>query len=292
MSDELVVGIATFGRPDILKNIVNELANQSRQPDRIVICPASEKDLPEIGFDLPTTTVQIVQGGRGLTRQRNAILNAVDSANILVFFDDDFLASPHYLASCEALFYDRPDVVVATGWVVADGVHGPGLTFEEGRSQLERAPIRRRVISDTYGAYGCNMAFRMSPIRQYKFHFDENLPLYGWQEDIDFSRTLAPFGRIVHYSGMVGVHLGHKSGRTSGLRTGYSQIANAWYLIRKGSLSTKFAGSLAFRNLSSNILRSFAPEPWVDRRGRLLGNFLALLDILRGRSDPNRILKL
>jgi hypothetical protein len=46
------------------------------------------------------------------------------------------------------------------------------------------------------------------------------------------------------------------------------------------------------RNLVANAVRSLRPEPWVDRRGRLRGNVLAVADLVRGRLDPRRVLLL
>jgi hypothetical protein len=43
-----------------------------------------------------------------------------------------------------------------------------------------------------------------------------------------------------------------------------------------------------FRNLSSNFGRAARPEPFIDRRGRLRGNLLALADVFRGRLEPER----
>jgi hypothetical protein len=136
------------------------------------------------------------------------------------------------------------------------------------------------------------MAFRLKPVIEHGILFDENLPLYGWQEDIDFSLRVMPYGRIVKSESLCGVHLGIKLGRTSGVRFGYSQIANPVYLIRKGSMSWRHANKLMWRNIAANIARSFFPEPWVDRKGRLKGNLLALIDIARGRDSPGRILQL
>jgi hypothetical protein len=96
----------------------------------------------------------------------------------------------------------------------------------------------------------------------------------------------------VNSAALRGVHLGIKLGRTSGVRFGYSQIANPVYLIRKGSMSWRHANKLMWRNIAANVARSFFPEPWVDRKGRLKGNVLALMDIIRGRSSPGRILQL
>jgi hypothetical protein len=41
-----------------------------------------------------------------------------------------------------------------------------------------------------------------------------------------------------------------------------------------------------------NVVRAGWPEAYVDRRGRLHGNVLALRDLLTGRMAPERILEL
>ena len=52
------------------------------------------------------------------------------------------------------------------------------------------------------------------------------------------------------------------------------------------------ARKLISRNIAANLARSFYPEPWIDRHGRLKGNLLALMDLLRGTASPARILQL
>jgi hypothetical protein len=42
----------------------------------------------------------------------------------------------------------------------------------------------------------------------------------------------------------------------------------------------------------ANLARSLYPEPWVDRKGRLKGNAMALMDLVIGRISPRRILQL
>mgnify|MGYP000606119618 CR=1 FL=1 len=66
--------------------------------------------------------------------------------------------------------------------------------------------------------------------------FDERLPLYGWLEDLDYCRRMSPYGRIQRSSMLVGVHMGVKGGRQSGVRLGYSQVANPIYFVIKGSM--------------------------------------------------------
>jgi GT2 family glycosyltransferase len=291
----IVVGIATSGRREVLARNVSALASQTRLPDRILICPVKPGDVDEIALRKFPKPTLVVSGPVGLPAQRNRILAECKTDDIIVFFDDDFLADDRYFEHLEALFVSHPDIVAVTGSLIADGARGPGLSLEEGLALLAAHRASSGLGDDLieyYGTYGCNMAFRLKPVIEHDILFDENLPLYGWQEDIDFSLRVRPYGRIVKSAGLCGVHLGIKLGRTSGVRFGYSQIANPVYLIRKGSMSWRHANKLMWRNIAANIARSFFPEPWIDRRGRLRGNMLALVDIVRGRSSPARILQL
>jgi GT2 family glycosyltransferase len=291
----IVVGIATSGRRELLSQTISILAEQTRMPDCLVICPVAAEDVDDLSLKtFPGPTV-IVSGPIGLPAQRNRILANVMEADIIVFFDDDYFADAHYIENLEKIFLARPDVVAATGFLLADGAQGPGFSAEQGLQIIRSAPGLVSSLSELINwesTYGCNMSFRLKSIIDHGLLFDESLPLYGWQEDIDFSRRVLPYGRIV-LSGMLrGVHLGIKLGRTSGVRFGYSQIANPIYLVRKGSMPWRYANQLMWRNIAANLTRSLYPEPWIDRRGRLKGNLLALVDMVRGRISPGRILQL
>jgi hypothetical protein len=45
-----------------------------------------------------------------------------------------------------------------------------------------------------------------------------------------------------------------------------------------------------FALLLKKIVRLPKPEPWADRRGRVLGNMLGFCDLVRRRLHPRRIL--
>lgn len=292
---KITVGIATAGRREQLKLTLVQLARQSRLPDRVVVCPASHEDYDEKARASLPFPVVVVRGARGLPAQRNCILAACADAEAVVFFDDDFYPAPSYLAEAELLLSRRPEVAILTGRVFADGAAGPGIGHEEALRLLESLPPPPPTGSEcreTYGGYGCNMAVRMALVRAHGIRFDENLPLYGWLEDIDFSRSVAPYGRIVRNDSLCGVHLGTKRGRTSGLKFGYSQIANPIYLVRKGTMAPSYAFRHVARNVARNIARALVPEPWIDRRGRLKGNAVAIGHLVCGRLDPRKILLL
>jgi glycosyl transferase family 2 len=291
----MVVGIATAGRPEILGEAIKFLAHQSRLPDRLLICPMAPPDVDEVALEYFPAPSFVLDRANGLTAQRNKILSEVGNADVIIFFDDDFFAHFDYLSNVEKLFLTCPDVVAATGTLFADGAVGPGLNAEEGSRIVRTHSIKEsddEQIIEYYGTYGCNMAFRVDPIRLNNIIFDENLPLYSWMEDVDFSHQMSHYGRIVKSKNLRGVHLGIKLGRTSGVRFGYSQIANPIYLTRKGTMSRKHARTIISRNVGANLIRSLYPERWIDRRGRLKGNVLAVIDLAVGRLSPHRILQL
>lgn len=287
----IAVGIATTGRRPILHSVVPHLLNQTRPADSIVICAADPEDVDADAMSAQLSNARIVFAERGLCRQRNRILGSVEDADILLFLDDDFLLAPNYLEETVRIFRGYPDVVLSTGTVDADGILGPGIPLEDGLRLIRThsTPRSDGCEKPVYSGYGCNMAVRLSTVRGYGLRFDENLPLYGWLEDVDFSRQLARYGRIVTSERLHGVHLGTKSGRTSGLRLGYSQIANPVYLMGKKTMSPRHAAPQIMRNLVANAVKFVWPEPWVDRRGRFLGNMRAVVDLVRGRLSPQNV---
>ena len=290
---KIAIAIATAGRREVLCDTIRFLTRQSRPADELLICPARPDDLDPAcleGFPCP---VRVITGPIGSSAQRNVLIESSD-ADVMVFFDDDFLPAEDFLQETERLFAQCTDVVVATGKVLADGILGPGLTHGEGERLLLEGDqdVAPPSLSPTYNGYGCNMAVRLAPVRQHGARFDERLPLYGWLEDVDFSRQLAPHGRIVRATTLKGVHLGTKrSGRSRGKPLGYSQVANRIYIMRKGHMSAGQALEGAPKNIVANLVRSARPEPWIDRRGRLAGNALAVWDWVRGRVDPERIVR-
>jgi hypothetical protein len=290
---KIFIGIATIGRPDVLNATLAMVSRQTRPPDCVFIAPTSQADLA--GINLADFGFRQVPASRGSCAQRNAILGQVAQGDVqdavIVFFDDDFFPCGGYLAAVERAFVEEPDIVMTTGTSIADGIKGPGLSVEVGKKLVEQAEANAVVCFGRvpiYNGYGCNMALRVGPVRDGVL-FDERLPQYGWLEDVDLSRRLVPYGRIVKLSDARGVHLGSKSGRTTGVRLGYSQIVNPIYLVRKGTLSPRRAWSHMWRNVATNFARSFKPEPYIDRRGRLRGNILGLVDAFRGEEKPERI---
>jgi len=286
------VAIATTGRPDVLCKVVDRFKHQTRLPDGIVVVGASPDDIAGVeALDMPPEHA-VVSPKKGLCCQRNVALSLLrGKSDAVVFFDDDFVVAHDFLEKLEGLFVADPKLVGLTGWLIADGAQTGALSYEEAEAMLDAgAPRPDKPDEKTSWLYGCNMAFRMSACED--LSFDENLPLYGWQEDVDFTEQLARRGHMLRTNAITGIHMGTRGGRTSGLKLGYSQVANIVYLRRKGTIGAAHGWTLMAKNVVANLAKSIRPEPLIDRRGRLKGNMRAFGDMLRGRADPLRILDL
>jgi hypothetical protein len=283
----IAIGIASAGRPLVLRQTVDHLMMLAFPAARIIICVPELSDASESG-SLPGC--EVILSPRGLTTQRNNILRAAAGSQVLLFLDDDFLPAPDFLRHIERAFTADPDLVIATGRVLADGILTGGLSVSYALEQLNAADQPDDRITDVYNAYGCNMAVRLEPILRHKLSFDEQLPLYGWLEDVDFSRSIARHGRSALVWGARGVHLGVKSGRQSGLKLGYSQVVNPLYLASKGTMAPSRAIAQLGRNILANLRGFIMRDKSIDRPGRLLGNLRAIGDLLTLRASPMRIL--
>jgi len=280
------VVFATRGRPSVVEKTVRHLLKtQTVKPDDVVVSCVEPDDAGGLA-DLDS--VRVITGPAGLPAQRNTALSSLKpDTDIVVFFDDDFIAQRDWLLIAVQTFQDEKQVAGFTGRVLADGIKGPGISHDEAVRLLETDQERDTSWNAAYSPYGCNMAFRMSAISGVRF--DERLVLYGWLEDRDFGASIARRGgQLVKFNLAAGVHMGTKSGRVSGLKLGYSQIINPVYMLKKGTMSLREAAGQIFRNVASNLALSVRPEPFIDRRGRVKGNLVAVRDLLCGRLEPER----
>ena len=221
---------------------LQQMPKQTRPPDFVLVAASGPNDVASGWADL---RYGLIYAEKGLTTQRNALLTAASKADIIIFFDDDFLPHPTYIEEVEKAHLNDDDIAMTTGFVMLDGIIGPGIAYDFALRRLQNShkgttDAQRLQSSRTiYNAYGCNMSVNAALARRHGVSFDVRLPLYGWQEDVDFSRRMARYGKIVQIPAARGIHLGVKKGRVTGVRFGYSQIANPLYLFRKGTINLK-----------------------------------------------------
>jgi len=290
--------ICSVGRPQVLHGTVLALSRQTVLPMAIIVSPCEACNVLPETLRLPGVT--IVEGEKGLTKQRNAGLSETPSAaEYVLFLDDDAELAPNYLASMERLFDMRADVAAASAHIVIDGLQeGYLLTREEAIAAIAGHPLDPRIES-AEGISGCNIFVRREIAE--KVRFDERLPLSGWLEDFDFSIRSRPHGKVVWNLETCVAHLGmQRASRECGFQVGYAHIANAYYLWQKGVISSfgklvtafwlptlrrTFLGLLRRRFSRNSVWRTAFDHP-----GRLAGNAQALLDVARHRLKPERLL--
>lgn len=289
---KVAVIVASLGRPQNVAALLEALAHQTLLPVQVVLSMESAADAPPERDDYPFTVTQVF-GPRGMTVQRNRGLdNLADDVDVAIFYDDDFVPSKFAIAGLSRFFSAHPEIAGATGKLLRDGILGAGISPQAALAEVQAAdaqgdPARTDILAHRPSLYGCNMAYRMSMIAGLRF--DEELPLYSWLEDVDFGGQIRH--PLAYTNAFTGVHCGEKRGREkSGKRLGYSQMCNPVYLWRKGTADGAIMRKQMLRNFLANHAKMFRPEPWIDRKGRVAGNWLALFDLLRGRAHPRRIL--
>ena len=298
-----LVVVATRGRPLETKRLLTELSRQDSLPLHVVVVGTTTTDLPILEERMPYQVSLILSEKAGLTAQRNRGVEELRRSSLVggiprcvVFFDDDFRPDGSWLRLASEAFQHDPDLAGLTGQVLADGINCDAIGEAEAAAILAgEVPSRRHWSSGTTSRtveslYGCNMAVTSAVAAVCRF--DEALPLYGWQEDCDFTGQVRRLGQTRIVPECQGVHLGVKSARTSGLRLGYSQIANPIRIYQRKNMTRLRLVRFLSRALVANTIRTLSGRQTVDYRGRLNGNTLALLDLMRGDCSPGRILDL
>jgi GT2 family glycosyltransferase len=188
---------------------------------------------------------------RGLTRQRNAGLDAA-LGDVVLFLDDDARVHPDTLTKVVAAYAD-PDVVGVTGHV-----HEPASNRVGGKSSRLRGALPGGGREGTFTRFGyprrltdetatCDVAFMQGAFMSARHdlarrvRFDEQLPGYALAEDEDFSCRLARAGRIRYLGDAVVDHDNGGFGGRDRRRFGHDVVAHRRYLFRKNFPQTPLA---------------------------------------------------
>jgi succinoglycan biosynthesis transport protein ExoP len=285
------VVICSANRPQVLAGTIDSiLRGQLVQPYEIVVSVFNQRHVAEQTVALPGVRV-VLSCVQGTCAQRNVAAKSVRTAYTL-FLDDDVELAPNFIQSMESLLGREKKAIAATGVLVVDGAPGDkGLDRTLARS-FAYSYTRKEPNYDH--KEGQNLYVRTKVFR--KVLFDENLPLYGWLEDLDFATNCLRYGRIIMNTETCFAHLATPSGRTSGLRFGYSQIVNPFYLWRKNGRPglTQVILRHWLLYIAYNCRRAVIkmPSDRNDRTGRFRGNMIALSHVLTGKIDPSHITQL
>ncbi len=231
-----------------------------------------------------------VFGHKGSCAQRNAALDAIENAPpVVFFFDDDVEVEERYVQNMLELYEEDSQVALANGTNLGLGAPPGTLTLEHAKALIRSNlhMVDTASVEPARTGLGSRMSCRGSLLGRVRF--DERLPLYGYQEDFDFSMECAQYGKLVLNNRCLMVHMETTSGRMGSRRRGYSEVVNPIYIWSKGrgvKLKRILAGSI--KRTLKNIIRCTHS----DGRRRFAGNMIGWAMILRGKLEPEYITEL
>ena len=202
--DELTVSavICTRNRPVDLRRTLESLSWQETPCAEILVIDDSDPERPRRdradlrsgrrrreGVDQETVP--------GLTASRNLAIERV-TGDITIYFDDDVILRPNYMTEIVAAFEQDPELAGAGGSIDDDHVYGwrplRALAMIPGRATGRVYPSGwstpgspRRSSRSVEHLIGCNMAYRTSILRRYRFN-SEFLG-YALGEDLEMSHA-------------------------------------------------------------------------------------------------------
>jgi GT2 family glycosyltransferase len=294
----LGVVIASTNRPEILKDTLFSLSSRQTLPEMVVVSVAKDGDCDEELDKLNVSILVVTCELASLPAQRNRGVSALPShIDVVVFLDDDMEIHDQCMEEVKAIFDRNLELAAFSGCILANG----SISRQDARGILNGhtipvgMPDYGMLPNDWPGLYGCCMCVRRALVD--KEPFDENLPLYAIGEDAEIGFRLRKFGKIGGSARCPVVHLASPSGRVSEVGVGYAQIINFIYFIKKRIGFPFFA--TVWRHLviipATNLLYSLFPsiekKKNIDRKGRLLGNFFAIRDLLFLKLNPDRLKK-
>ncbi len=274
------VVMATRNRPEAVRLSLPLILGQSHPPRRVVLVDSSDDPAPIEAIAGAAARagapVDLHRSAPGLTRQRNLGLAALDaagdSAEIVLFPDDDSLLYPDAAAKMMAVYARGPEVAAVGAAEAAappGGVDLAGSYAAPARGRLAAAALRARkrivrgaAAANPFLAVGARLnavhprpgwlaeeravpvayltGFRMSFRRAALAGapglapgFDEALERYAWFEDVDASFAAMRHGLVLGAEGALIHHHRFPGRRGDGRAIGLWAMLNRAYVVMK-----------------------------------------------------------
>ena len=305
------VCVCTYRRPEALRRLLESVAGQAEQPAEIIVVDGSPDDETARmieGFGgrngaAPLRYVQVADADRGLTRQRNIALAAVQTP-LAAFFDDDVVLLPGVLAALARVHREHRPSPIGVAAMIENELRSPPAKWRLRRmlrvvSSLEPGRYTRSGMSIPWAFLepgapvtpgdwlpGGATMWRTEVARS--VGFDVALTGYGNGEDLEFSRRVATHGPLLMCPEARVLHLHAPGGRPDARKLGYMTVLNTWRIHRgmPGRSAADvarfgYAHVLELVFLAAGAVRDRAPE----RRSYLRGYAAGLTDLVarRGR---------
>jgi GT2 family glycosyltransferase len=233
---QVSVLIATYNRPEALKQTLEDLGAQTRPPDEIIVVDQSQD-----AEGRPLDQRSLLPAVSGLRYLRQSPPNAQRARNqaiqeargdILVFVDDDVRVPPDFIANHLRSYQDHPEIDGVSGQVLEPG-QAPTSTlprqFRWPHNGWMFLPLNYSEPCPAINWPSCNASVRRSAALRVG-GFDEQF-VRTWNDDSDFSWRLHQAGHRIRFNPAATlVHLKVPSGgkRPGGLNQYVIADAEFW----------------------------------------------------------------
>lgn len=298
----LSIVICTKEREQCLKDCLDSVFRQTRQPDEIII--VDDGDLVESDIVGLVARHQIAcqylrKDTPGLTASRNMGVQYA-TGDVVLFLDDDVILDPGYIVGIMKIYERDPEGRVGgvTGVLRVSYRPGvlpflrlfgldarmPGAVLPNGRGVLVREGDISRPI-EVQWLSGCNMSYRREVFGT--FSFDRRLGSYGWGEDRDFSYRVSKEYTLVATPEAALVHLENPEGRIDTRRFGFMETNYLYRFFAKNMpkrpMNWLTLGWAMLGIVTKNVLLAVTAANRSAILAQLEGNLQGLCAIMTGK---------
>lgn len=294
--------LPTRNRPEDVRVLLGNLAEQSVRPDQIIIVDSSDKPQQELTTEFPHLKVSYhrFEGEPSAATQRNAGLEYVASdVDLIGFVDDDIVFEKDALEKmllfwkqaadevCGAAFnLDEKEKATGNRLKHSGFVHWLGLYHPDAgevapsgwHTRLGQARENTNVAWLISGA----VLWRKDVLLTHRF--DPFFQGYSYLEDLDFSYSLSRKCRLVVVADAVFHHHHHHQDLSSDwyFRFGRMEVRNRLYFVRKHGLSVWRCYLGLCVRLGKTLLEVIV-TPKTVLLARARGNAVGLWDSFKGK---------
>lgn len=204
---DVVVGMATFRRPELLAALLPAVLAQIEDAGAIAGLPVQHR-VVVVDNDPQESAREVVDSvgdprityapepRPGISSARNRLLDEARDVDVLVLLDDDETPHPGWLASMLGTYIaEEADAVCGPVHAVFEGEEDPWVAAGEyylgqRREGLRTGAVLRRAATN-------NLLLDMAVVRRLGLRFDERFGLTGGEDSLFTGQLTAAGGRIV-----------------------------------------------------------------------------------------------
>jgi GT2 family glycosyltransferase len=235
-SEDITVGVSSYGRPAALERCLAGLAAGTARPREVIVVdqrPADESRAVVRSFSPALDIRYVEQAQLGLSASRNLML-ALTTTAFLAMTDDDCVPSPEWLAAMTAALALDAGLSGVTGPILALGERPPGARAASLRPSVTTATYSGRPLPWLVGSGG-NFAISTDLVRRVG-GWDERLGAGSAgrsAEDVEIIDRLMRAGAVVRYDAQAVVrHDWHPAAHRSRARWSYRYGVGAFVAMR------------------------------------------------------------